>query len=152
MSALPVPRNECGGWNEAVRVQIVRVTTSEQREACAELLEADPELGHLDVTGMELWAALDEEGTLLGMAGADWDPESRHMEMQCCVVAPHARGKGIQQRLIRARIAFARKNGAISLETYAHSANLPSLVSLLKCGFQPKDLQDGFLTVSYPLV
>lgn len=135
-----------------MKVAIVSVTKREQREMCQELLEADPWLGHLDASTAHVWAALDESGNVIATAGLEWDEESRHGELVFCVVSPQARGKGLQQRLIRSRVAWARKHGAQSLETYASTDNLPSLISLMKCGFRPKEGQtlDGFLTVEYP--
>lgn len=135
-----------------MRISVVRVTTSKQRAICEEILEADRGLGHIDVSNAQLWAAVDPDGEVLAMAGMEYDEETRHADMICCVVSPHARGRGLQQRLIRARVAWARKQGAQTLETYASIENTASLVSLLKCGFRPKSEQtiDEFLTVEFP--
>ena len=134
-----------------MKVRIVLATTTKQRELCADLLAADPDLGHMDLDEITVWAALDEHGQVLGMAGAHFEPESRHAELTCCVVDQTARGKGIQKRLIKARITWARKLGAATLSTYASIGNLPSLISLMKCGFQPAEMTDEFLTVTFPL-
>lgn len=134
-----------------MKVTIVQVTSAEQKLACTELLESDPDIGHIDTDDLELWAAIDENGELLGMAGATFDEDARHVELQCCVVSPTARGRGIQSRLIKARIAWARRQGAETLHTYASVENLPSIISLLKCGFRPREMVDHFLTVEFPL-
>ncbi len=134
-----------------MKVRIVEATTTNQKTACADLLAADPDLGHLDPDEITMWGALDEAGNLLAMAGAHFEPDSRHAELICCVVDPGARGKGLQKRLIKARVVWARKLGAVSISTYAYVGNAPSLISLLRCGFVPSELTDIFLTVSYPL-
>lgn len=134
-----------------MKVAIVRVDTEEQKAMCSELLESDPDLGHLDTDGMIIWAAIADSGELLGTAGMAFDEDSRHAELTFCVISTSARGRGLQKRLIRARVAWARKIGAVSLETYASLDNRASLISLLKCGFTPKCMDDSFLTVEYPL-
>lgn len=133
-----------------MKVAIVRVETEEQKAVCLELLESDPDLGHLDTDGMIVWAALSDDGDLLGTAGMAFDEDCRHAELTFCVISTTARGRGLQKRLIRARVAWARKLGAVSLETYASLDNRASLISLLKCGFVPKEMDDSFLTVQYP--
>ena len=54
-----------------------------------------------------------------------------------CGVETTFRGKGIQLRLIRARVRAARKLGAMVVETYTTWDNLPSQRNLIRAGFMP---------------
>ncbi len=52
-------------------------------------------------------------------------------------VLPAYRGGGLQQRLIRKRVAWARAHGLVYAWTYVAAANVVSMRSLNKCGFLP---------------
>lgn len=52
-------------------------------------------------------------------------------------VAAEARGRGLQKRLIRTRLAFAKAAGATKAYTYTATKNIASQRSLLACGFLP---------------
>ena len=66
-----------------------------------------------------------------------------------CVVAGHARGKGIQRALIRARIAYAEAHGASLIATYTGANNLTSANNLIKCGFVYWGAENGWLYWRY---
>jgi GNAT superfamily N-acetyltransferase len=51
-------------------------------------------------------------------------------------VLPHANGRGLQRRLIKARLRWAKKIGAVCAITYTVYDNHPSICNLLKCGFK----------------
>ena len=56
------------------------------------------------------------------------------------------RGQGLQKRLIKARIAMARRNGFSEIVTYVLDWNLASANSLIACGFRlytPADYYAG---------
>ena len=52
-------------------------------------------------------------------------------------VIPSARGHHLQQRLIRARVRWARKEGFMRAVTYCLLENVPSARNLSHCGFLP---------------
>jgi GNAT superfamily N-acetyltransferase len=52
-------------------------------------------------------------------------------------VVKEARGRGLQQRLIRARVACAKRLVAARVYTYVAVANMASARNLIKCGFLP---------------
>lgn len=52
-------------------------------------------------------------------------------------VLPEARGTGLQVRLIRARVAFAKRVGVPRVYTYVATCGVASMRSLVKCGFLP---------------
>jgi GNAT superfamily N-acetyltransferase len=54
-------------------------------------------------------------------------------------VAPVARGRGLQRRLIRARLAWARAQGATHAVTYTLPFNVVSSNNLIKTGFRMYD-------------
>lgn len=66
-------------------------------------------------------------------------------------VLPEARGKGIQRRLVQARVAYSKKLGVPRAYTYVSTANIASMKTLVRCGFVPyhymfEDLsQSGFI-------
>lgn len=51
-------------------------------------------------------------------------------------VLPCARGAGLQRRMIHARVRWAREIGARTCITYTVFDNHPSIVNLLRSGFQ----------------
>ena len=51
-------------------------------------------------------------------------------------VAPLARGRGLQRRLIRARLGWARSEGATHAVTYTAPHNIKSSNNLIRCGFR----------------
>jgi GNAT superfamily N-acetyltransferase len=52
-------------------------------------------------------------------------------------VLPVARGHRLQQRLIRTRVAKARELGLARVYSYVWAMNIPSMRSLVRCGFHP---------------
>lgn len=133
-----------------MKCTIVHVNNPDLRAQCVALVHGTPEFEELDCSG-EVWAALAPDGQLIGTAGAVYDSDIRDARFTFCVVAPKARGNGLQQQLIRARIRWAKRLGARSLQTYAHRYNVASICSLLKCGFIPADWDGEFLTVEFEL-
>jgi GNAT superfamily N-acetyltransferase len=84
--------------------------------------------------GAEWWIA-EREGQLVGFGGAKlWEPDGRVFLCRAGV-APEARGQGLQKRLIRVRVAWARKVGATGCYTYTID-NPASQNSLIACGFR----------------
>ena len=53
-----------------------------------------------------------------------------------CGVLPSARGKGLQKKLIRARVRQAKKHGVPLVITYTVHDNPASMNSLITCGFK----------------
>jgi GNAT superfamily N-acetyltransferase len=87
------------------------------------------------VEGAQWWLALGPGGVPLGYAGAKVMPLDRHTYLCRAGVLPQARGRGLQRRLIRTRLAWARKVGAVGCYTYT-IANPASANSLISCGFR----------------
>lgn len=82
------------------------------------------------------WTARTRTGTPLGFAGAKlWDPDGCVYLCRAGVIAT-ARGAGLQRRLIRVRLAWARRIGADAAYTYTVSWNHASNNSLIACGFK----------------
>ena len=52
-----------------------------------------------------------------------------------CYVHADLRGRGLQQRLIRVRLAWGRRQGAAYATTYTHARNVASVRALQRCGF-----------------
>lgn len=82
----------------------------------------------------QIWLA-EEAGTPVGFAGAVmWGPD------QCAYltragVTPSARGHGLQRRLIRARVRWAREQGARGVYTYTSREGIYSANNLIREGF-----------------
>ena len=129
---------------------VVHVKNDDLRAQCVALVHSTPEFEELDCSG-DVWAVLDQGGALIATAGAVLDTDIRDVRFTFCVVHPAQRGTGVQQKLIRARTWWAKRRGALSLQTYAHKDNVASLISLLKCGFSIVDYDGEFVTVAYPL-
>lgn len=145
-------RPVCGTSKESstMKCTIVHVTNEDLRAQCAELVHGTPDFDHVDCSG-EVWAALAPDGKLIGTAGAVFDEDIRDVRFTFCVVDPKSRGQGLQQQLIRTRVRWAKRIGAISLQTYAHKHNPASICSLLKCGFVIADWDGEYVTVVFEL-
>jgi GNAT superfamily N-acetyltransferase len=129
----------------------VRVTDPELKAKCMALVHTTPDFEALDCSG-EMWAVTDpRDGTILATAGAVLEADTRDVRLTFCVVREGHKGNGLQAKLIRVRTFWARRKGALSLQTYAYKENVASLISLLKCGFQIVDYDGEFLTLAYPL-
>lgn len=59
------------------------------------------------------------------------------------VTRPEHRGHGLQQRLIRARVALARRLGCKRVVTYTSADNTASMRALVRTGFLPYSAKPG---------
>lgn len=81
------------------------------------------------------WVAI-LDGVPVGYAGARVCDEGEAVFLSRAGVLKEARGKGIQRRLIRARVLWARKQKADCVITYTSISNCPSSNNLAAFGFQ----------------
>ena len=82
------------------------------------------------------WVAVDKMGETVAYASAVYRPELGYVYLSRCMVLPKARGAKLQRRLLRVRIAWAKKQGADRVITYTLLKNYESLVNLVKAGFR----------------
>lgn len=84
------------------------------------------------------WLVHDMEnpGKIAGYCGAVYRPEHGYVYMSRAAVAAYAQGNGLQRRMIRVRVRWARNQGANRVVTYTLLKNYDSIVNLLKCGFR----------------
>ncbi len=85
-------------------------------------------------------------GKLVGLAGCYVLDGDLHLSI--CLVAPEARGRNLQRRLVRVRLAYGRANGCRTAYTYANRRNHPSLIQLLREGFSPYAVRNGYCYVA----
>lgn len=90
---------------------------------------------HLVLEAEALWVVLDDEGEVVGAAGAKTSGKNLHLTI--CFLAPSARGNGFQKRLIDFRMRWGRKQGCTIVYTYTYRRNHASMISLLKMNFSP---------------
>lgn len=83
----------------------------------------------------ERWIARDADGAPVGFASAFCD-SAGNVFLSSAGVLPRARGAGLQRRLIRVRVNWARSIGAPKVYTYTVLKNYPSMISLIKAGFE----------------
>jgi len=84
------------------------------------------------------WIARDKtNGSPVGYAGLRYltKPDDCAYFCRAGVIASH-RGQGLQKRLIRARVAYARRQGWSGVLTYTSADNYPSANSLVSQGFR----------------
>lgn len=107
----------------------------------AELLVMDEQLfppAHNVAPGLDrgAWWIAEIDGRVVGYAGAlVWEPD-RCLYLTRAGVLPEARGRGLQRRLIRARVAHARRLGLTGAYTYTLNWNEKSANNLIACGFR----------------
>lgn len=68
-------------------------------------------------------------------AGARYLPTANAVFLSRAGVLAEARGEGLQRKMIRLRLRWARQQGANRAITYTHPANIVSSNNLIKCGF-----------------
>jgi GNAT superfamily N-acetyltransferase len=84
-------------------------------------------------TDSAAWWILTCEGKPVGFAGARL---ANGMAYLCRAgVLPEHRGKGLQRRLIRARVRWAMASDAFACYTYTVTTNHRSANNLIRCGF-----------------
>jgi len=84
------------------------------------------------------WWLAEYDGRAVGMAGIRYpiaEAEGAAWLCRAAVIKTH-RGNGIQKRLLRAREAYARKQGATEIWTYTSTDNSASSNSLISAGFR----------------
>jgi RimJ/RimL family protein N-acetyltransferase len=98
-----------------------------------------------DIVAAHWWFAIeDDSASVVAFAGMTFhEQEDGTAFLLASGVVSGYRGMGLQQRLIRARLAMARKEGLRSVWTYCNVANIHSMANLVKCGFVPYTLNDS---------
>lgn len=92
-----------------------------------------------------LWVVVDPLVPGGVQAYATAKPDGDVLHCRGSYVAPIYRGGGLQRRLLMARVRYARRHGFRVVRTYVAPANIPSLVNILRAGFLPTRVSDGFL-------
>lgn len=82
------------------------------------------------------WIARDREGRAVGFCSAIYNVDKRSVFLSRAAVMGCAKGTGLQRRMIRVRLRWARANGAPAAHTYTTLKNYASMLNLLKCGFR----------------
>ena len=81
------------------------------------------------------WVGWDEDRPG-AYAGARLVPGTKFVFMSRAGVLPEARGGGLQKRLLRLRLRWAKAQGATAAITYTHPHNVISANNLITCGFR----------------
>lgn len=84
----------------------------------------------------EYWIARDAAGRAVGFAAVTHRPETSIVSLDRMGVIPEANGHGLQRRLTRACLKWARKLDVAYAIAYVSSRNYASMVNLLACGFR----------------
>lgn len=85
------------------------------------------------------WIARDADGEPVGFCSAVYMAWEQSVFLSSAVVFRAARGRGLQRRMIRTRVAWARRRGAECVLTYTVEHNWPSAYNLLREGFRHYD-------------
>lgn len=85
----------------------------------------------------EFWIAKNPTGKPVGFCSALYFPEHKGVYLSRAAVTLEARGSGLQRRMIRARINWAKhETEAAGMWTFTTLRNYESIINLLKCGFK----------------
>lgn len=90
-------------------------------------------------TADSLWWIVWQDKTPVAYAGMRLCKDPRNLGLAFlnrAGVVPGHRGRGLQKRLIRARVAAARRLAVNELVTYVMIYNVASINSLVNCGFR----------------
>jgi GNAT superfamily N-acetyltransferase len=92
------------------------------------------------------WQLLDDT-TVVAIMSAVYRPEKAYVYLSYAIVHPLRAQAGLQRRLIRYRLQWARRQGAIYAVTYTLLHNYPSIMNLVKCGFRFAKTPRGWIGV-----
>lgn len=81
------------------------------------------------------WALWNDAGRACGFCSVYRLKYERGVYLSRAGVLPGTRGRGLQRRMIQARLRWARTRGLRFAVTYTSLDNYPSIVNLLRCGF-----------------
>jgi GNAT superfamily N-acetyltransferase len=117
-------------------IRIRRIDAERVRDLSALLLVADDASSVWELDGT-YWAAFDGP-RIVGYGGYIKSQRWLDCVYFCdAAVRPEYRGHGLQKRLIRARLAGAKREGFWGSHTYTSVENPASSRSLIRCGFKP---------------
>jgi GNAT superfamily N-acetyltransferase len=118
-----------------------------------QIFPADAKLQGPQFLDSEWWVVRDSFGEPVAFAGAHKDtgpgdfqaPDGRppgcwintEVALVRSGVLKGHRGRGLQARLVRARLAWAAKVEATMVSTYTSTQNIASMRALISCGFRP---------------
>jgi RimJ/RimL family protein N-acetyltransferase len=119
-------------------------TVDELRALNTALLPGSPP--HEDTDWWGVWVG----GSLVGYAGARAPAEWPGVYfLSRAGITEQARGQGLQRRLVRARVARARRLGCHSCITYTSPDNAASMRTLIACGFKPYVPEPAYVGDAY---
>lgn len=127
-------------------MKIVRARSEKLRELAYLLCKGEEEIyGELCRESDAVWVVLDK-GLVVAAAGADLVPDHPvFVSMTFCVVTPTYRGRGLQGRLMDARVKWAKRENVEMVKTYAHKKNQPSIRNLNEAGFVVSYFEDPYV-------
>ena len=116
---------------------MVRIRRTEDLQAVHELdrITFPGDKPTLEKEATHEWWLAEDAGGPVGFLGLHLGSSSASITR--VGVVGSARGNGLQKRLMRTAIQFARRRGIARVCTYVMATNIPSLRSLLAVGFKP---------------
>lgn len=129
-------------------MRVIRARSQRQRDAAFKLCqEESQEFADICRSAEEVWLVTDR-GRVVAAAGAELvNDHPVHVALTFCIVAPAARGQGLQDRLLKARLRWAEKEGVSRVTTYANRDNKPSLENLIRNDFRVYSYNPPFVCV-----
>lgn len=82
------------------------------------------------------WVVEDNEGLPVGFCSAVYRPGLKYAYMSRAALDKSVRGAGLQRRMIRTRVAWAKRQGATKVITYTLLKNYSSMTNLIRSGFR----------------
>lgn len=115
----------------------VRVRRSEWCDDCTELQSRDLLPDVVPWAEQDVWTAWAGPTLAAVATGRTSQIDPTYYLLSTCAVDEDFRGRGLQRRMILARVRHARRQGYIYAYSYTWCQNAASLRSLIRCGFLP---------------
>lgn len=96
-----------------------------------------------------LWVVMD--GDTLAAYATAYETEAGILSLRGCQVEKKYQGRGLQRRLLGVRVGYARRHGMRMARTYVAGDNVHSMCNVLRAGFEPARVTDGFLELERKL-
>ena len=123
----------------------------EARELWKEFQEACHIGDHFPGEDHTYWVMKDGE-TAVALTSAVFRPQKGYVYLSYAIIMPLHKAQGLQRRLIRHRLRWAKRQGAIYAVTYTLPDNYPSIMNLLRCGFRFASTPRGWSGLAYPVM
>lgn len=122
-------------------LRVDRLTQAQALQCQALQAACGPVNGKAPARGGRAWLALDDAGVVVAFTIVRRTTRGRYLHVANQVVAPAARGNGLQAAMLRRVVAYAMELGLDGVRTYTAGDNWYSAANVVRVGFKVERLE-----------